>query len=208
MEVLNHLIMFFSEYGYFAVFMVLVACGFGLPIPEDISLIAGGVICSLSEGGSLNHLNINIMVVVGLIGVLSGDSSMFLLGSKLGSRITRVPGLKHLITPEIYAKIQEKVHRYGVKILFIARFLPGLRAPIFVTAGISHKVKFWKFILLDGSAALISVPVWVYAGYFFAHDLNHLLELAKKSQIILLSGIVIIILFLVMFHYLKKRVEN
>ena len=208
MEVLHHLIAFFSEYGYFAVFIVLVACGFGLPVPEDITLIAGGVICSLSEGGNLHGLNINIMCMVGLIGVLSGDSSMFMLGGKLGSRITRVPGLKHIITPKIYAKIQDKVHRYGVKILFVARFLPGLRAPIFVTAGMSHKVKFWKFILLDGTAALISVPIWVYAGYFFANDLNHLLELARKSQIVVLSGFVVLIILLVIFHRIKKAVEN
>lgn len=207
MEVLNYLIAFFSAYGYFAVFIVLVACGFGLPIPEDITLIAGGVICSLSEGNG-HGLSVYIMGMVGLIGVLSGDSSMFMLGNKLGSRITRIPGLKHIITPKIYAKIQEKVHRYGVKILFIARFLPGLRAPIFVTAGISHKVKFWKFILLDGAAALISVPIWVYAGYFFAHDLNHLLVLAHKSQLFVSLGFAVLIILLVIFHLIKKRMEN
>ena len=27
----------FSNYGYIAVFLVLVACGFGVPIPEDIT---------------------------------------------------------------------------------------------------------------------------------------------------------------------------
>lgn len=208
MEVLNYLIAFFSQYGYFAVFIVLLACGFGLPVPEDITLIAGGVICALSEGNGLHGLNINIMGIVGLFGVLCGDSIMFLLGGKLGSRITRVPGLKHLITPKIYAKIQEKVHRYGLKILFIARFLPGLRAPIFVTAGMSHKVKFWKFILLDGTAALISVPLWIYAGYFFAHDLNRLLEFAHKSQIIVLAMVAGLIILFVIFHHIKKTIEN
>ena len=206
MEVLTHLINIFSVYGYFAVFIVLVACGFGLPVPEDISLIAGGVICSLAEG-SHNALNIHIMVFVGLLGVLAGDSSIFLLGGKLGPRITRVPGLKHIITPKIYTKIQEKVKRYGVKILFIARFLPGLRAPIFVTAGMSHKVKFWKFILLDGLAALISVPLWVYAGYIGANDLGKVLEIAKKSQFVLLLIVAVIIVLVVLFKYIKKKIE-
>lgn len=208
MEVLNYLIAFFSGYGYFAVFIVLVACGFGLPVPEDVSLIAGGVICALSEGSKFHLLNVNVMVVVGLLGVLSGDSIMFILGSKLGPRVTKLPLLKHLITPGIYAKIQEKVRRYGVKILFIARFLPGLRAPIFVTTGISHKVKFWKFILLDGSAALISVPMWIYAGYYFANDLNRLLEFARKSQIVVLFVFLLIIALFVIVRHIKKKIED
>ena len=38
---------FFTQYGYAAVFFVLVACGFGVPIPEDVTLVAGGVISGL-----------------------------------------------------------------------------------------------------------------------------------------------------------------
>lgn len=41
------LIEFFSSYGYWAVFLVLLACGFGVPIPEDITLVSGGVISGL-----------------------------------------------------------------------------------------------------------------------------------------------------------------
>lgn len=34
MDILQTLIEFFTGYGYAAVFLVLLACGFGLPIPE------------------------------------------------------------------------------------------------------------------------------------------------------------------------------
>ena len=73
----------FTQYGYAAVFVVLVACGFGIPIPEDITLIAGGVI------SGLGHSNAHIMVVVGMIGVLTGDGMMFLLGHFYGDRILK-----------------------------------------------------------------------------------------------------------------------
>lgn len=208
MDILNHLLAFFSTYGYFAVFLVLLACGFGLPVPEDITLIAGGVICALSKTQNIHNLNIHVMVVVGLLGVLGGDSTMFMLGSKLGPRVTKLPILRLIITPEIYTKIQAKVSRYGLKILFIARFLPGLRAPIFVTAGISHKVKFWKFITLDGSAALISVPIWTYAGYICADDLDKLLEFARRSQIIVFSVFVVLVLLFILIHQVKKKLES
>ncbi|MEN9390759.1 MAG: hypothetical protein RL017_56, partial [Pseudomonadota bacterium] len=175
MEILSHLLTFFTEYGYIAVFCVLVACGFGIPIPEDITLVAGGIICALSRGTPY-ELNVQTMIIVTLSGVLLGDGVMFSLGRYLGPSVTRVPGLKHVITPQNYAKIQEKAKHYGDKVLFIARFLPGLRAPIFIISGISHKVSLLKFILMDGTAALISVPVWVYMGYLFAYDIDYVIS--------------------------------
>ncbi|MCV2509445.1 MAG: DedA family protein, partial [Neisseriaceae bacterium] len=46
---LDYLELFFSTYGYLAVFSVLILCGLGLPIPEDITLVAGGVISGLGQ---------------------------------------------------------------------------------------------------------------------------------------------------------------
>ena len=42
MSLIDLLEAFFTEYGYVAVFTVLVACGFGIPIPEDVTLVVGG----------------------------------------------------------------------------------------------------------------------------------------------------------------------
>ena len=43
----NFLSAFFTDYGYWAVLFVLIICGFGVPIPEDITLVSGGVIAGL-----------------------------------------------------------------------------------------------------------------------------------------------------------------
>ena len=152
----------FTQYGYAAVFVVLVACGFGIPIPEDITLIAGGVI------SGLGHSNAHIMVVVGMIGVLTGDGMMFLLGHFYGDRILKARFVKRLMPPQRYLQVQEKFDKHGSWVLFVARFLPGLRTPIYMTAGISRKVSVLRFILMDGLAALISVPLWVYLGNYGA----------------------------------------
>ena len=55
---MEFLIHFFSDYGYFAVLFVLIICGFGVPIPEDITLVSGGVI------SGLGYTNVHIMLVV------------------------------------------------------------------------------------------------------------------------------------------------
>lgn len=204
MEALNLLIDFFTSYGYFAVFFVLVACGLGLPIPEDVTLIAGGVICAISNSQGVT-LNPQIMTIIALSGVLIGDGFMFLLGKLLGPKVTRVRGVRRIITQEIYSQIQEKVKKYGDKILFFARFLPGLRAPIYIMAGVSHKVSYLKFLLLDGLAALISVPLLVYLGYFFAHDLDDVLEYVKRSEAYIIGSIVLGLIIFIGYKQYKKR---
>ncbi len=208
MEILNYLIDFFTSYGYFAVFFVLVACGLGLPVPEDVTLIAGGVICALSDSNGTT-LNPQIMVGVALCGVLIGDGFMFLLGKLLGPKVTRVRGIRKIITKEIYSQIQEKVKKYGDKILFFARFLPGLRAPIYIMAGVSHKISYLKFLLLDGIASLISVPLLVYLGYFFAHDLDDVLAYVKRSETYIIVLLVLaVIVFVGYKQYKKKSVKS
>ena len=200
MEILHKLIAFFTVYGYIAVFLVLIACGFGIPIPEDITLVAGGVICGLAAS-----MDVHLMVVVSLLGVIVGDGTMFMLGKLLGPRVKNVPLVKNVFTEKRYQQMQEKVHKYGNRILFVARFLPGLRAPIFVTAGISRRVSYWKFLVMDGGAALISVPLWVYAGYYFAHDLDDLLHWVKQSETFIISILAIVFVIWLIVSVVKKN---
>ncbi len=74
MDFLDQLINFFTLHGYMAVFAVLMICSLGIPIPEDISLVAGVVIAELG------YADVRLMCVVGLAGVLIGDALMFLAG--------------------------------------------------------------------------------------------------------------------------------
>lgn len=208
MEILHYLLEYFDMFGYIAVFLVLVACGFGMPIPEDVILVAGGIICGLSLATSY-PLDKNVMIIVSLCGVLVGDGIMFSLGRFVGPKITRMPFIRRIITPRIYIKMQAKAHRYGNKILFIARFLPGIRAPIFLTVGISHRVPLWKFLLMDGTAALISVPVWVYLGYIFAYDMDRVLFWLRKSEVLIIVLLVVGLFGIFIYNnFFRKKQDN
>lgn len=187
----------FTQYGYAAVFVVLVACGFGIPIPEDITLIAGGVI------SGLGHSNAHIMVVVGMIGVLTGDGMMFLLGHFYGDRILKARFVKRLMPPQRYLQVQEKFDKHGSWVLFVARFLPGLRTPIFITAGMSGRISFWRWLIMDGLASLISVPAWVYLGHYGAANKDWLLMKAHQFQHILY--VIIGIGALVLFYFWQRK---
>src|SRR3546814_8796489 len=83
-------------------FIALMICGAGLPLPEDITLVAGGVIAGLG------YANVHTMVALAMFGVLLGDSAIFMLGHHYGARILQWRFVARVLTPARYAKVQEK----------------------------------------------------------------------------------------------------
>lgn len=140
-------------------FIVLLLCGLGLPIPEDVVLIAAGVLGWIDER---SWIEISALMYAGVIG---GDSITFFAGRYVGGRVLTSKWFQKIFSPQKQAKVVDFFDKNGSVGLFIGRFLPGLRAPIFFTAG-SMKVSYLKFLFFDGLAALISVPVFVWLGHF------------------------------------------
>ncbi len=194
---LDFLVSLFTQNGYVAVFIVLMVCGFGLPIPEDITLVAGGVIAGLG------YANVHLMVAIGIVGILAGDVLMFMLGRHYGERALRLRWVAYLLTPRRYAMVQAKFSRFGNRLMFVARFLPGLRSPIYLTAGMTRRVSFMQFFLLDAFAALISAPIWVYLGYYGAQNHEWLLKWLDRGKVIVL--VVAAIILAVVVRYFWRR---
>jgi membrane protein DedA with SNARE-associated domain len=216
--VLDNLIHFFTTYGYFAVFGVLLLSGFGIPLPEDITLVAGGFISSLAcsiEGDFLTGLRechqVHVMFFVGMAGVLIGDSIMFFVGHQYGQRVLNIRIFSKIITPSRYLWAQHKFEKYGILFIFAARFMPGLRSPIFIVAGITRKVSFLKFLLTDGTAAIISVPVWVYLGFWGERQFNDMVTLEhyiQRGQISILFMLSLLIIGILSFFLIRRKIKN
>ncbi len=196
-KIIGFLIAFSGWKAYAVILGVLLLCGLGLPLPEDISLVAAGILAGLG--------NISIVgaFMVGFLGVLIGDSTLFFAGRFLGSRIFQMPLFNRVFTPDRVAMAEKKVKANSKFICFTARFLPGLRAPIYLTSGILG-VKPFLFILLDGLAALISVPIWIIAGWWFAHHLDDALIFVHKAQNSILIGVAIVITSYFIWHRWRR----
>ena len=129
---------------------ILVLCGFGLPMPEDVVLVSAGILAS----HGVTHFP-DVVVGVCLAGVLIGDGIVFTLGRTIGPAIKKWRIFQKIMPESRDQRVQHIIHKYGDKVIFMARFMPGLRTPIFLTCGTYH-IKPWKFALFDGFAALIS----------------------------------------------------
>ena len=173
--------------AYGTIFGILLACGVGVPFPEDVSLICGGYL--VFRGAA----NLPMMVATGFLGILAGDSLIYWAGRRLGNRARTDHGryLRRLLTPERRAKVEALFARHGDKIVMAARFMPGVRAVTFFTAG-SAGMPYPRFICFDGLAALASAPAFVFLGFRFGRQLQRVIELLKRFQIATAVAILII----------------
>ena len=197
--------------GYFVVFGVLVLCGFGLPMPEDVVLVTGGVLAWLGSdletatfGGMVRDHGLQLMVAAGLGGILVGDSVIFWAGRKLGVHVAEIPPLRRFITPARLARAEALLRRRGNIVVMIARFLPGLRAPTYFTVGHS-KLPYWEFLLFDGAAALVSAPLWVCLGFYFGSDLGEAARHAGRFGNYILAAALVVVAGLGIRWWLKRK---
>ncbi len=87
-------------------FGILVLTGLGLPIPEDVILLAAGASVSLGRTGFYP------MVGAALLGVLVADAVLFWLGRRYGPRLLERRPFRYLATParlERARRVREEV---------------------------------------------------------------------------------------------------
>ncbi|HZZ30318.1 MAG TPA: DedA family protein [Pirellulales bacterium] len=148
-------------YGYAGIILYMILTGCGFPMPEEVAIIAGG---ALAAKGQL-HWGLTLGSL--LIGALLGDCVMYYIGYHFGRRLLQQNRFwNRLITPDREKKVEELLKQHGVKVLLGARFLVGLRGPMYITAGIL-KVPFRRFVAADLFCATLVVTLFFALSYWY-----------------------------------------
>lgn len=168
-----------GELLYIALFFVLVLCGVGLPLPEDVPLITAGF---LAYRGALD---MGTAIAVSMGAILIGDSIIYYIGYHWGLTLLNLRLVRRLLPESRLERVRKYFNRYGDRTIFFARFIVGLRAATFWAAG-TLKVNYWKFLIFDGLAAFISVPAFVVLGWYFGDDIERAMQLLDRIELVLL----------------------
>ena len=178
---------FIEHFTYVGLVLALLAGSLGVPIPEEAVIIAGGV---------LAHEEVvrwEFALPVCLIGVLSGDIVLYWVGHHWGLQVLAWRPVRHVLTPERAQTLIEAYRRHGVKIVFAARHVIGLRAPSFLMAG-TVRIPFWKFFAIDAGSALVGVSFSFGVAYFLTDHLKEILTNVHRVErwiavIVLAAGV-------------------
>ena len=154
-----------SQLTYGGVFLAVLANQIGLPIPSVAFLMIAG---ALSAHGAMST---GIIVVLGVVGCLAGDAVWFCLGRRWGSKAMRVL-CRFTADPQRYSRnATAKFRRFGLPVLCVAKFLPGVDAfmpPLAGAEGVSPPA----FFALDTVGSLAWSAVYVGLGYLFSNQVE------------------------------------
>lgn len=178
----------FDEYGYLGVFCALLAAGFGFPIPEELPVITAGIMVGHED----TTLRWYFMLPVVIAGVVIGDGVLYGAGRIWGRRLLNLKLIRKRLPLDKQEQIEKNFAERGIWVLLGARLLPGIRAPVFIMAGVL-KVPLGRFLLADAIYAIPLVNVIFWLSYFLTDQVlvifNKINEYKSLVAVALLSAV-------------------
>ena len=184
-----------QQFTYLGPFLVLLLCGLGLPLPEEVTLIGAGIL--VSQG----RVDFVLISATCSVAILLGDMIPFFLGHHFGESVLRIPLIAKMLHPERFARVEKRFLDHGNWATFLCRFLPGIRIPGYFVAG-TMGMKFWRFLVLDSLGVLISVPVSIHIGRLFGDQMDRLKTTMQSLHLVL--GFLVVALVIVLVVTARK----
>jgi membrane protein DedA with SNARE-associated domain len=189
----------FGRFSYLAPFTVLLLCGLGLPLPEEVTLLGSGM---LLHSGEVRFVPI---VLVCSAAILLGDSVPFWLGRRYGLNALRIAWVRRYLHPERFSRLRRRFEEHGNWATFMCRFFAGVRIPGYFVAG-TMGMSYPRFLILDSLGVLISVPLSIYLGKIFGESIDELEAKVRDIHRILAFLAVSLVLILVVRRRRHGRV--
>ncbi len=149
-----------------------------LPVPAVVILIAAGAL------SGHNRLNPAFVVLVGMLGCMGGDGVWFWLGRHWGDRVVRMICRLTSDPRGSYIKANKIFQRWGLRILLVAKFIPGVDGVSPPLAG-AEGIAVPRFLLFDAGGAFLWSAAYVLVGVIFADQLDRVIDGAERFGTIL-----------------------
>jgi len=153
------------QLDYTGVLLAVFANQLCSPIPSIVFLMAAG---ALSASGGMRT---SIIVSLGVFGCLAADAIWFWFGRRWGSKSLRLL-CRFTADPRTCSKnAHEKFHRYGLPVLCVAKFVPGLDGFMPPLSG-AEGVSFPAFLALDTVGSFLWSGFYIGLGHLFSKELD------------------------------------
>jgi len=185
-----------EHFPYFWIFLLLILGGIGLPFPEDATLILSGF---LVAHGAITPLPTFLTVYAGL---LVSDFFLYLVGKKYGRMVVEHKRFQKIISPDRLSKLEEKFKKGDVWVILIGRHFLGLRAQIFLVAGVL-RMSTIKFLMADATTALLTIALMGGIGYVGGNSIQILKKDLTRIEHIAIIVLVILFACWIIYVYFK-----
>jgi membrane protein DedA with SNARE-associated domain len=187
-------------------FGACVGAGFGLPIPEELAIIAAGI---WTAAKAVDYpLYRWLMLPVCIVGVIIADVVLYCVGRFFGTRLLDRSWFARMVPRQKREKIERNFDHYGLNILLFGRLLPGIRSPLFITAG-TMRLPVSRFVLADGLGAVLGNSILFFLAFWFGDQFRELVEgVEHRAKPLIILIVIVAIAALLLVHFLRRPVPT
>jgi membrane protein DedA with SNARE-associated domain len=174
---MNVIVEFVLKHGYSILFAAAFAHQIGLPLPGPLFLLAAGALAAAGKLGFVASIGLAVTACV------LADWAWYEAGRRRGDKVLH---FIHRLTrdPDYHdRRAKETFARFGLPLLLLAKFVPGLDAIAPPLAGTSRTSRL-RFLACDAVGAAIYSCAYAGLGYVFSHDLNRAAAYASRAGIV------------------------
>ena len=172
------------KYGYIVLFFYSLGGGM-------VGILAAGVLSSQGK------MDLSLCIIIAFVANALGSTLLFILGKYYKKDI--MPYFKKHRRKLALAMIKTK--QYGIILLFVQKFIYGLKTFIPIAAGIA-KYDFSKFIVINTLASLVWALILGFAAYTFGYLIEAIFN--KLSSYPYAAPLFLLILAGIIWLYLTK----
>lgn len=191
---MNYILNLIPQYGYILVYALLTVELMGVPfLPGEILMVYCGF---LVFKGKLNFI---LLFISATFGVISGLTSSYLIGNKLGSTFFYKHGSKFHFGPEKIEKVSNLLNKYGLALIVFICFIPGLKHVIGYFSGMSS-MNFKKYAIGGYLGAGFWSLTFLCIGNALGSNWNQFHKYLLKY---LVTGAILITVLILLFYIIK-----
>lgn len=186
-----------GQYGLSIIFALVLLEQLGLPLPALPALVVAG---ALAAGGGLS---LPALFGAAVLACLAGDAAWYAAGRHYGNRVLKTL-CRVSLSPDICVnQAQANFDRWGMGLLVVAKYVPGLSTVVPPLAG-AMRVGWSAFLVFDGIGAMLWAASGLGAGFLMHAQIEEMLAQAERLG----SGILILVATLALGYIVTKWLER
>ena len=184
-----------STTSYPGIFFLMILESALIPIPSEIIMPFSGFLAST---GKLSYIGV---VLAGSFGNVVGSILIYYLGISVGRKFIVKYG-KYIFLKKEHLEVTENLfNKYGDRVSFVGRLLPGIRTYVSLPAGIG-KTNFPKFAVFTFAGSIIWNSMLTYVGLKLGSNWKYI---DKFSIYLDIAAVIAIAVFLIWFIYKSRK---
>lgn len=199
---LHHLV---DRFGPAIVFLNVMGSALGLPVPAmPTMIIVGASIALMAVNGGAFWPPLAGVLCVAVAGGVIGDLVWFQGGRKYGDKTLKTICKLSLSRDTCVKKTERFFGRWGVRVLLVAKFIPGLSLVSVPLAG-AMGVKLRSFLVHDGAGVALWGMVGLTVGVVFAAQLEMVFALISLLGRQAVMAVAVLLAVYVAYRWWRRR---